>query len=160
MSYFVANTATDKNYKELLTGVDYAETLAKEHFTDAGKPDENNTWTIKNIGKLKDGETIESNNYIVFVKAKDNIGNVRIYGSNGIVLENLHDISVTYTESADGTVNRNTWTDGIVLGHWKLCFIRPYLILIVPIILCDRLFRIQTLMEIFRIRVKIIQRFL
>lgn len=113
MSYFVANTATDKNYKELLTGVDYAETLAKEHFTDAGKPDENNTWTIKNIGKLKDGETIESNNYIVFVKAKDNIGNVRIYGSNGIVLENLHDISVTYTESADGTVNRNTWTDGI-----------------------------------------------
>ena len=88
---------------------DYAEALANEHFTDAGKPDENNTWTIKNIGKLKDGETIESNNYIVFVKAKDNVGNVRIYGSNGIVLENLHDISVTYTESADGTVNRNTW---------------------------------------------------
>lgn len=113
MAYFVANTATDKNYKDLLTEDDYAEALANEHFTDAGKPDENNTWTIKNIGKLKDGETIESNNYIVFVKAKDNVGNVRIYGSNGIVLENLHDISVTYTESADGTVNRNTWTDGI-----------------------------------------------
>lgn len=113
MAYFVANTATDKNYKDLLTKDDYAEALANEHFTDAGKPDENNTWTIKNIGKLKDGETFESNNYIVFVKAKDNVGNVKIYGSNGIVLENLHDISVTYTESADGTVNRNTWTDGI-----------------------------------------------
>ncbi len=113
MSYFVANTATDKNYKDLLAEDDYAEALANEHFTDAGKPDENNTWTIKNIGKLKDGETLESNNYIVFVKAKDNVGNVKIYGSNGIVLENLHDISVTYTESADGTVNRNTWTDGI-----------------------------------------------
>lgn len=71
MAYFVANTATDKNYKDLLTEDDYAEALANEHFTDAGKPDENNTWTIKNIGKLKDGETIESNNYIVFVKAKD-----------------------------------------------------------------------------------------
>lgn len=113
MAYFVANTATDKNYKDLLTEDDYAEALANEHFTDAGKPDENNTWTIKNIGKLKDGETLESNNYIVFVKAKDNVGNVKIYGSNGIVLENLHDISVTYAESADGTVNRNTWTDGI-----------------------------------------------
>lgn len=113
MAYFVANTATDKNYKDLLTEDDYAEALANEHFTDAGKPDENNTWTIKNIGKLKDGETIESNNYIVFVKAKDNVGNVRIYGSNGIVLENLHDISVNYTESANETVNSNTWTDGI-----------------------------------------------
>lgn len=113
MAYFVANTATDKNYKDLLTEDDYAEALANEHFTDAGTPDENNTWTIKNIGKLKDGETLESNNYIVFVKAKDNVGNVKIYGSNGIVLENLHDISVTYAESADGTVNRNTWTDGI-----------------------------------------------
>ena len=49
---FYSNTATDKNYKDLLTEDDYAEALANEHFTDAGKPDENNTWTIKNIGKL------------------------------------------------------------------------------------------------------------
>lgn len=40
MAYFVANTATDKNYKDLLTEDDYAEALANEHFTDAGKPDE------------------------------------------------------------------------------------------------------------------------
>ncbi|MFR8248595.1 MAG: hypothetical protein ACLVAT_05240 [Lachnospiraceae bacterium] len=60
MAYFVANTATDKNYKDLLTEDDYAEALANEHFTDAGKPDENNTMDDeKNIGKLKDGETIE-----------------------------------------------------------------------------------------------------
>ena len=61
---------------------------------------------------------MESNNYIVFVKVMDNVGNSKIYGSNGIVLENFHDITVTYKEdpaettTQQGTVNSRTYYSG------------------------------------------------
>lgn len=104
MSYFIARTdAKKEKYEELLTEADYAEALAEEQFTteDLVK-NSNDTWTIKNIGKLKGGEELECNNYIVFVKAEDNVGNVKIYGSNGVVLENnTQDISVTYKETPE-----------------------------------------------------------
>ncbi len=104
MSYFIARTdAKKEKYEELLTEADYAEALAEEQFTteDLVK-NSNDTWTIKNIGKLKGGEDLECNNYIVFVKAEDNVGNVKIYGSNGVVLENnTQDISVTYKETPE-----------------------------------------------------------
>ena len=112
MSYFIARTDVKKEkYEELLTEADYTEALAEEQFTteDLVK-NSNDTWTIKNIGKLKAEETLECNNYIIFVKAKDNVGNVKIYGSNGIVLEdNRNDISVTYTESAAKDVKCGEW---------------------------------------------------
>lgn len=68
--------------------------------------------------KIKDGQTLESNNYIVFVKVMDNVGNRKIYGSNGIVLENFHDITVTYKEdpaettAQQGTVSGTTYYSG------------------------------------------------
>lgn len=112
MSYFIARTDIKKEkYEELLTEADYTEALTEEQFTteDLVK-NSNDTWTIKNIGKLKAEETLECNNYIIFVKAKDNVGNVKIYGSNGIVLEdNRNDISVTYTESAAKDVKCGEW---------------------------------------------------
>lgn len=107
MSYLVVNTSEDKNhYWELLTTEeDYETALSKVKFESgeglktSGKE---NSWTIKNIGKLKGGEDLECNNYIVFVKAEDNVGNVKIYGSNGVVLENnTQDISVTYKETPE-----------------------------------------------------------
>lgn len=111
-SYFVANTDKDSFFKELLTEDDYAEKLTNAHFT-AGT----DTYTVP-VGKLKDGQTLESNNYIVFVKVMDNVGNSKIYGSNGIVLENFHDITVTYKEdpaettTQQGTVNSRTYYSG------------------------------------------------
>lgn len=111
-SYFVANTDKDSFFKELLTEDDYAEKLTNAHFT-AGT----DTYTVP-VGKLKDGQTLESNNYIVFVKVMDNVGNSKIYGSNGIVLENFHDITVTYKEdpaettTQQGTVNSRTYCSG------------------------------------------------
>ena len=112
MSYFIARTDVKKEkYEELLTEADYTEALTEEQFTteDLVK-NSNDTWTIKNIGKLKAEETLECNNYIIFVKAKDNVGNVKIYGSNGIVLEdNRNDISVIYTESAAKDVKCGEW---------------------------------------------------
>lgn len=78
--------------KDYITKDDYAEKLVNEHFV-AGKDDH-----IVPVGKLKDDRTLESNNYIVFVKVMDNVGNSMIYGSNGVVLENFHDITVTYKE--------------------------------------------------------------
>ena len=102
-SYFVANTDKDRSFEELLTTDDYAEKLVNEHFI-AGKDDN----TVP-VGKLKDDQTLESNNYIVFVKVMDNVGNSMIYGSNGIVLENFHDITVTYKEDpADTTTQQGT----------------------------------------------------
>lgn len=111
-SYFVANTDKDSFFKELLTEDDYAEKLTNAHFT-AGT----DTYTVP-VGKLKDGQTLESNNYIVFVKIMDNVGNSKIYGSNGVVLENFHDITVTYKEdpaettTQQGTVNSRTYYSG------------------------------------------------
>ena len=111
-SYFVTNTDKDSSFKGLLTEDDYAEKLVNEHFV-AGKDD----CTVP-VGKLKDGQTLESNNYIVFVKVMDNVGNSKIYGSNGIVLENFHDITVTYKEdpaettTQQGTVNSRTYYSG------------------------------------------------
>ena len=64
-SYFVANTDKDSSFEGLLTEDDYAEELTNAHFT-AGT----DTYTVP-VGKLKDGETLGSNNYIVFVKVKD-----------------------------------------------------------------------------------------
>ena len=111
-SYFVANTDEDRSFAKLLTEHDYAETLVNEHFV-AGKDDH-----IVPVGKLKDDQTLESNNYIVFVKVMDNVGNSKIYGSNGIVLENFHDITVTYKEdpaettAQQGTVSGTTYYSG------------------------------------------------
>lgn len=102
-SYFVANTDKDNSFEGLLTKDDYAEKLVNEHFV-AGKDDH-----IVPVGKLKDDRTLESNNYIVFVKVMDNVGNSMIYGSNGVVLENFHDITVTYKEDpAETTVQQGT----------------------------------------------------
>lgn len=115
-SYYVANTAKDVAFKDLLTEDDYAEELTKEHFT-VGATTGANAYTVS-VGKLKDGETLGSNNYIVFVKVKDNVGNTKIYGSNGIVLENFHDIFVEYNEkpasttTQSGTVDNRTYYSG------------------------------------------------
>ena len=111
-SYYVANTAKDVAFKDLLSEDDYAEELTKEHFT-AGDTTGTNAYTVS-VGKLKDGETLGSNNYIVFVKVKDNVGNCMIYGSNGIVLENFHDINVEYSENSTPTTSGTNYYSGDV----------------------------------------------
>lgn len=90
-SYLVTNTNIDQSYDDLL------KSLGKAQFT-AGATTGKDAYTVP-VGKLKADETLESNNYIVFVKVKDNVGNCKIYGSNGIVLENFHDITVEYSEN-------------------------------------------------------------
>lgn len=109
-SYLVTNTNIDQSYDDLL------KSLGKAQFT-AGATTEKDAYTV-HVGKLKGDETLESNNYIVFVKVKDNVGNCKIYGSNGIVLENFHDITVEYnekpasTKTQKGTVDSRTYYSG------------------------------------------------
>lgn len=96
MSYFVAKTDRDQNYEDLLKNAKFTDTDPVEKSDE----DDTYTWTIKNIGKLEGSDKLESNNYILFVKVKDNVGNEMTYGSNGVVLENnTQDISVTYEEN-------------------------------------------------------------
>ena len=97
-SYYVANIdakqddyADDESYEEALTSAEF--TAGTENHT------------IK-VGKLQDGQTPEANNYIVFVKVKDNVGNSKIYGSNGVVLENYHDITVSFEEKSDDDLKK------------------------------------------------------
>lgn len=108
-SYYVANTAVDTKIKDLLSTAeednDYGEVLINSRFV-AGTED----GKIK-VGTLTAGQTIEGgNNYIVFVKVIDNVGNVKIYGSDGIVLENFQDISVRFEEKSQ---NNHAFT-----GSW------------------------------------------
>ena len=105
-SYYVANIDKDTAFKDLLTNYDYAEQLVNEKFT-AG----DDTYTVP-VGKLKGDQTLESNNYIVFVKVIDNVGNGMIYGSNGVVLENIHDIDIEYKEIAADTITQQGIVDG------------------------------------------------
>ena len=105
-SYYVANTDKDTAFKDLLTNDDYAEQLVNEKFT-AG----DDTYTVP-VGKLKGDQTLESNNYIVFVKVIDNVGNGMIYGSNGVVLENIQDIDIEYKEIAADTTTQQGTVDG------------------------------------------------
>ena len=105
-SYYVANIDKDTAFKDLLTNYDYAEQLVNEKFT-AG----DDTYTVP-VGKLKGDQTLESNNYIVFVKVIDNVGNGMIYGSNGVVLENIHDIDIEYKEIAADTTTQQGIVDG------------------------------------------------
>ena len=101
-------TNTDKkqsSYKALY------DSLGKAQFT-AGDTTGEDAYTV-HVGKLKADETLESNNYIVFVKVKDNVGNCKIYGSNGIVLENFHDINVKYIENPAPTTTKKGEVGGI-----------------------------------------------
>ncbi|HCT90297.1 MAG TPA: hypothetical protein DF613_02770 [Lachnospiraceae bacterium] len=93
-SYFIAETDRDGTYEELL------ENAVFQAGTEDGRIP---------VGTLSDGQSLEEgNNYVVFVKVTDRVGNTGIYGSNGVVLENFHDISVSYTERA-GTGSAGTW---------------------------------------------------
>lgn len=105
-SYYVANTDKDAAFKDLITDEDYAEELVTKNFK-AG----DDSYTVP-VGKLKDDQTLESNNYIVFVKVIDNVGNGMIYGSNGVVLENIHDITIDYKEIAVDTTTQQGTVDG------------------------------------------------
>lgn len=104
-SYLVTNTDKKQSYKALY------DSLGKAQFT-AGATTGKDAYTVP-VGKLKADETLESNNYIVFVKVKDNVGNCKIYGSNGIVLENFHDINVKYIENPAPTTTKKGEVGGI-----------------------------------------------
>ena len=95
-SYFIAATDRDGTYEELLENAVFQAGTA-----DGRIP----------VGTLAGGQSPgEGNNYVVFVKVTDRVGNSGIYGSNGIVLENFRDISVSYRERAAGeTESAGTW---------------------------------------------------
>lgn len=102
-SYCVVDVEKDQTYEKLQpkTAEEFGELLQYKPFTD---PKEN-TNTIP-VGALNKDQTLaECNNYIVFVKAEDQVGNAHIYGSNGVVLENSHDITITYSERSDAEVH-------------------------------------------------------
>lgn len=104
-SYYVADVTEDTVFEDLLFTEDYGETTASTRFTegtDDGKIP---------VGTLPAGQLARAGSrYVVLVRAMDNVGNVRIYGSNGIVLENLHDISIAYTENpVDATLQKGEW---------------------------------------------------
>ena len=95
-SYYIATTDRDGTYEKLLENAVFQ----------TGTED----YRIF-VGTLSEGQTLEEgNNYIVFVKVTDHVGNTKIYGSDGVVLENFHDISVGYTEkAAESTGSKGIW---------------------------------------------------
>lgn len=105
-SYYVAETDRDGTYKALLERDGAYEELLEQTVFQPGTAN----YRIS-VGTLSDGQSLEEgNNYVVFVKVADYVGNAMIYGSNGVVLENFHDISVSYTEkAAQGTDRMGTW---------------------------------------------------
>ena len=60
----------------------------------------------KNAGDPESDE--EYGNYIVFVEVVDHVGNAKIYGSNGVVIENISitDLNIAYSDDSDTEDNR------------------------------------------------------
>ncbi|MBS6194851.1 MAG: Ig-like domain repeat protein [Clostridiales bacterium] len=95
-SYNVMPLSQYNEIKAAATGTDdLTEALGSQTFT---TPEDLDSRTIP-VGKLKANESISDvqDNYIVFVRVEDYVGNAQIYGSNGIVLEDMHNISISYT---------------------------------------------------------------
>lgn len=65
------------------------------------------------VGELGENETVVDNNYIVFVKVEDNVGNTKIYGSNGIVVDAKHNIELTITPEKESASSDKAEWDGI-----------------------------------------------
>lgn len=98
-SYYVASVEKDGTYEELL----------KHAVFRAGT--ENDRIPVGTLAEEQASE--EGNPYVVFVRVADRVGNVRIYASKGVVLENFRDISVRGMVKAAGeAVRRGTW-DGV-----------------------------------------------
>lgn len=65
------------------------------------------------VGELGENETVVNNNYIVFVKVEDNVGNTKIYGSNGIVVDAKHNIELNITPGKESAVSDKAEWAGI-----------------------------------------------
>ena len=57
------------------------------------------------VGELGENETVVNNNYIVFVKVEDNVGNTKIYGSNGIAVAARHNIELNITPGKESAAS-------------------------------------------------------
>ena len=97
-SCYVANTRNDEDLGNIFADA----TKAEEYLNKVSFSSDN----IKNcsiqggsidVGELGENETVADNNYIVFVKVEDNVGNTKIYGSNGIIVDAKHNIELTIT---------------------------------------------------------------
>ena len=65
------------------------------------------------VGELSENETVVNNNYIVFVKVEDNVGNTKIYGSNGIVVDAKHNIELSITPGKESAASDKAEWDSI-----------------------------------------------
>ena len=83
-SYCIAAVNQDVAYEELLQSA---------VFQDGPVDNRICVGALSNTQRLK-----KCGNYVVLVKVSDHVGNTGFYGSDGVVLEDFRDISVSYTE--------------------------------------------------------------
>lgn len=114
VSYQIVNFAEDFEFDADATVIDdeVFEKLINSEFTTVSSKDD-----IYNDGngmftasvKVPETDPEEIGNYVVFVRVQDNVGNAMIYGSNGMIFENVPITDVTINFDEDSNNNKTNY---------------------------------------------------
>ena len=99
-SYWVENLEDDATFTNKVSDKNFAEQLPYDKFIER-----KDTWAKINLGSAT-----EPGNFVVFVLVEDNVGNKALYGSNGVVVEQIPVDSLTleYGTSTKNTIGEET----------------------------------------------------
>ena len=101
-SYYVAKITDDSSYESLLTEEDFEDVLTGGHFSEGTKDQ------VIKVGEIERGK-ISEGNYVVFVKLMDHVGNIKVYGSDGVVIDAHDNITVDIEKKTQETEGEERW---------------------------------------------------
>ena len=101
-SFYVAKVKDDSSYESLLTEEDFAPDLTGRHFSE-GTQDQ-----VIKVGEIERGQITEGK-YVVFVKVMDHVGNIKIYGSDGVVIDTHHNITANIEKKTQDSKGIAQW---------------------------------------------------
>ena len=95
-SYWVKNLKEDATFTAEVSDKNFAKQLPYDEFTEG-----RDTGTEINLGSAT-----EPGNFVVFVLVEDNVGNKALYGSNGVIVENVpvNSLTLEYGISTKNTI--------------------------------------------------------
>lgn len=99
-SYWVKNLKEDATFTDEVSDENFAKQLPYDEFTEG-----RDTGTEINLGSAT-----EPGNFVVFVLVEDNVGNKALYGSNGVIVENVpvNSLTLEYGTSTKNTIGEET----------------------------------------------------
>lgn len=110
-SYWVKNLKEDATFTAEVSDKNFAKQLPYDEFTEG-----RDTGTEINLGSAT-----EPGNFVVFVLVEDNVGNKALYGSNGVIVENVpvNSLTLEYGISTKNTIGEEAEKAGPIIPDYK-----------------------------------------